>query len=292
MNLVETGTEPRIDEATLREEIEQRVRRSGSSFYWAMRLMTAERRAAMYAIYAFCREVDDIADEPGEPAEKRRGLAAWRDDIAAIYDGKRPRLPLAAALVRPVAEFELPKADLLAVVDGCEMDAEDGMVRPSWVVLDLYCDRVACAVGRLSVRIFGDFTPRCLDVADHQGRALQLTNILRDVWADAQIGRLYLPDEALSAHGIDAGEPLAVLAHPALPLVCRDVAEVARNHYREARAAMADCSRSAMRPATVMLEMYHAIFQRCEATGWRPSPVPVRVPTAVKLWCALRHGLF
>ncbi len=278
-------------QAELDAMVISRVRRSGSSFYWGMRLMAPERRQAMYAVYAFCREVDDIVDEPGLAADKRRGLAEWRDDIAAIFEGRQPKLPLARALVGPTRDYGLEREDLLAVIDGCEMDAGDGLIRPTKATLDLYCDRVACAVGRLSVRIFGEFTPRCLDVANHQGRALQLTNILRDVGVDARMGRVYLPDELLSAHGIDSRQPLDVLGHPALAAVCRELAEEARYHYAKTRAAMADCSRRAMRPAAIMLEMYHAIFLRGEKDGWQPRGEPIRIPRAVKIWCALRHGL-
>jgi phytoene synthase len=256
-----------------------------------MRMMPAERRHAMYAVYAFCREVDDIVDEPGETADKRRRLAEWRTDIAALYAGGAARLPLAAALALPIRQFDLPAEDLLAVVDGCEMDTGAGVVRPDMPTLELYCDRVACAVGRLSVRIFGDFTPISLDVANHQGRALQLTNILRDVREDAKIGRLYLPDELLSAHGIEGRDPLAVANHPAIALVCRDLGEIARYHYREASAAMARCSHRAMRPAAVMMAMYRQIFDRLEAANWYP-PDALHISKAKKIWCALRHGLF
>ncbi len=279
------------DEAALIALVMDRVRRSGSSFYWAMRMMPRQRRQAMYAIYAFCREVDDIVDEPGETDEKRRRLAIWRTDIAALYAGGAASQPLAAALARPIAQFGLPAADLIAVVDGCEMDTGQGVVRPSMPTLELYCDRVACAVGRLSVRIFGDFTPRSLDVANHQGRALQLTNILRDVREDAKIGRLYLPDNLLTAHGIDAREPLAVADHPAIGLVCRDLGEIARHHYAEASAAMAQCSHRAMRPAAVMMAMYRQIFDRLEAAHWQPAD-ELRIPKVKKIWCALRYGLF
>lgn len=272
--------------------VEERVRRSGSSFYWAMRMMAPERRQAMYAIYAFCREVDDIVDEPGETADKRRRLSQWSDDIAAIFAGRQPSLPLATALVTPVERYGLPQDDLQAVVDGCEMDSDsdNAMVRPDMATLEIYCDRVACAVGRLSVRIFGDFTPRCLDVANHQGRALQLTNILRDVHEDAAIGRLYLPDELLSAHGITDRDPAAVTRHPALPQVCRDLGAIAKRHFAEARSAMAECSHRAMRPAAVMMAMYKEIFDRLEAADWQPAE-PITIPKARKIWCAVRYGL-
>ena len=258
---------------------------TGSSFYWAMRLMSRPRRNAMYAIYAFCREVDDIADDgPFTQEQRRRQLAEWRDEIARLYAGV-PRDPLAVALVGPVAEFGLEQADFLAVIDGVEMDARDEMVRPSLAQLDLYCDHVASAVGRLSVRVFGDFQPRCLQVADSLGRALQLTNILRDLDEDAARGRLYLPDELLATHGIAGKDPRAVLAHPALSLVRRDLAAIARSHFAAAHAAMAGCSRRAMRPAALMGAIYGAILDRLEAGR------PVRISTPAKMWYALRHGL-
>ncbi|HXP96349.1 MAG TPA: presqualene diphosphate synthase HpnD [Telmatospirillum sp.] len=279
------------DEATLTALVTERVRKSGSSFYWAMRMMPIERRQAMYAIYAFCREVDDIVDEPGETADKRRRLTEWREDIAALYADRPVRLPLAAALATPIQRFALPAEDFIAVVDGCEMDTGPGVVRPDMATLERYCDRVACAVGRLSVRIFGDFTPRCLDVAHHQGLALQLTNILRDVREDAKIGRLYLPDELLSAHGIESHDPQTVANHPALALVCRDLGDVARQHYADAQDAMAQCSHRAMRPAAVMMAMYREIFDRLEAAQWQ-SGEALHIPKIRKIWCALRHGLF
>jgi phytoene synthase len=278
-------------DAALRALVTQQVLRSGTSFYWAMRLMRPHRRLAMYAIYAFCREVDDIVDEPGTTEDKLRRLAAWRDDITALYDGHQPQMPLARALAGPIREFELPAEDFIAVVDGCEMDTGRGVVRPDMATLELYCDRVACAVGRLSVRVFGDFRPASLDVANHQGRALQLTNILRDVLEDAAIGRLYLPDELLSKHGIQGDDPKSVASHPNIALVCRDLGETARHHFTEAEAVMAQCSHRAMRPAAVMMAMYRQIFDRLEAGGWQP-PVTLHISKIRKIWCALRHGLF
>ncbi|TAN56097.1 MAG: squalene synthase HpnD [Magnetospirillum sp.] len=270
--------------------VADKVRASGSSFYWGMRLLSRPRRFAMYAIYAFCREVDDIADEPGEPETKRRQLAEWRDELDRLYQG-RPVHPIAVALVGPVAEFGLPKDDFIAVIDGCEMDGRNEMVRPSMANLELYCDRVACAVGRLSVRVFGEMRPRSLDVANATGMALQLTNILRDVAVDAAIGRLYLPDELLTAHGIAGSDPMATLAHPNLTAVCRELGTTARGYFAASDRAMAECSRDAMRPATLMKEMYREIFHKVEAEGFVPRDPPVKVSRGFKLWCILRHGL-
>ena len=270
--------------------VADKVRASGSSFYWGMRLLSRPRRFAMYAIYAFCREVDDIADEPGEIETKRRQLAEWRDELDRLYLG-RPTHPVAKALIGPVAEFGLPKDDFTAVIAGCEMDARFEMVRPSMANLELYCDRVASAVGRLSVRVFGEMRPRSLEVANATGMALQLTNILRDVAVDAVIGRLYLPDELLNAHGITSGDPMMVLKHPDLVAVCRALGETARGYFAASDRAMAECSRQAMRPATLMKEMYREIFRLVEAEGFVPRDPPVKVSKGFKLWSIFRHGL-
>ena len=270
--------------------IRARVQAAGTSFYWAMRILPAPRRAAMFAIYAFCREVDDIADSEAPAAEKRAGLAAWRDEIEALFAG-RPEHLVGQALLPAVAAYHLRHADFLAVIDGMEMDAVADIRAPSLAELDLYCARVASAVGRLSVRAFGDASPAADRVADALGRALQLTNILRDLAEDAARGRLYLPHEILARHGIVARDPVLVLQDPALPLVCRDLAAIAEEHYEAAAAAMAECQRRAMRPAAIMQAIYRATFDRLVASGWRDLERPVRTPTAVKLWLALRHGL-
>lgn len=271
--------------------VRSRVQAAGSSFYWAMRILPAPRRAAMYAIYAFCREVDDIADEPAALEEKRAGLARWRDEIDAVFAGT-PRHVIGRALVEPVEQYQLRREDFLAMIDGMEMDAAEDICAPSLEKLDLYCARVASAVGHLSVRIFGDASPAAGRVADSLGRALQLTNILRDVAEDAARERLYLPRELLAAHGIRETGPAEVLGHPNLPLVCGDLAAIARRHYEDASAAMAECSRRAMRPAAIMCAVYRATFDRLVAGGWRTPARPVRTPTLVKLWLVLRHGLF
>jgi presqualene diphosphate synthase len=271
--------------------IEDKVRASGTSFYWGMRILEKTRRQAMYAVYAFCREVDDIADEDDiPPLERLRRLDVWRDEVGRIYTGEANH-PIARALIQPARDYALNQADLIAVIDGVAMDAECAVTRPDLATLDLYCDRVACAVGRLSVRIFGPFTPRCDDVAAALGRALQLTNILRDVEEDAGMGRLYLPDELLSAYGIKGEDPVAILAHPALPLVRRDLAVMARRYFAEADAAMAECPKATMKPSLLMRATYRAILDKLEAGDWQLGRGRVRLPAGLKLWYAVRHAL-
>jgi phytoene synthase len=277
-----------LDDAQLRDAIRQRVEAAGTSFYWAMRLLPAPRRDAMYAIYAFCREVDDIADD-WPPAERAAGLAAWRREIDALYAG-RPQHPVGRALHEPVARFALRREDFEAVIDGMEMDAASDIRAPDLATLDLYCARVAAAVGHLSVHAFGDPSPAAHRVADALGRALQLTNILRDLDEDAGRGRLYLPREVLDRHGIRDVEPRAVLRHPALPAACRDVAALAGRHFADAAAAMAHCSRRAMRPAAVMGAFYRATLDELLRAGWRDPTRRVGLSKGRKLWLVLRHG--
>jgi squalene synthase HpnD len=277
------------DEASLRETIRRRVEAAGTSFYWAMRLLPKERRDGMYAVYAFCREVDDIADD-WPAAERAKGLADWRDEIEAIYAGN-PRHLIARALVAPVERFQLRKSDFHDIVAGMEMDAERDIRAPDLKTLDLYCARVAGAVGHLSVHVFGDPSSAAHRVADALGRALQLTNILRDLDEDAQRGRLYLPREILDRHGIRDSDPVRVLRHPALPAVCRDLADIALGHFDAAEAAMADCSRRAMRPAATMGAFYRAMLQAMLRDGWRDPTARISLSKGKKLWLVLRHAL-
>jgi presqualene diphosphate synthase len=277
------------DEAALRDTIRRRVEAAGTSFYWAMRMLPRERRDGMYAVYAFCREVDDIADDWPAP-ERPGGLAAWHEEIEALYAG-RPRWLIGRALLAPVERFRLRQGDFHAVIAGMEMDAIEDIRAPDLATLDLYCARVAGAVGHLSVHVFGDAGEAAHRVADALGRALQLTNILRDLDEDAKRGRLYLPRELLDRHGIRTTEPAAVLRHPALPAVCRELAELALGHFAAAQAAMAQASRRAMRPAAVMGAFYRAMLDALIAAGWRDPAARVSLSKGRKLWLALRHGL-
>ena len=191
---------------------------SGSSFYAAMRILPREQRQAMFQIYSFCRQVDDIADSDGPREARLAALQQWRDDIDALYRGHPP--PRLRDYAASVQGFGLEREDFLAIIDGMEMDVPQDIRAPDLATLDLYCDRVASAVGRLSVRVFGLPHQDGILLAHHLGRALQLTNILRDIDEDAAIGRLYLPREGLLDAGIASTDPLKVAAEPALPKVC------------------------------------------------------------------------
>ena len=270
-------------------EVERIVRRAGTSFYRGMKVLPRDRRAAMYAIYAFCRLVDDVADEPAPLAEKLAGLAAWRARVEALYAGQASD-PVTRVLLQAVGRYDLRREDFLAVIDGMQMDTATAIVAPDLLTLDLYCDRVAAAVGRLSVRAFGDSSADADQVAWHLGRALQLTNILRDVAEDAGRGRLYLPREWLDEAGVPP-EPAAALHHAALPALCARMAAQAHRHFTQAEAAMARCRREAMRPARLMGATYAALLDRLQRRGWSQPDVPVKLPKWQKLWIALRFAV-
>jgi presqualene diphosphate synthase len=291
MNDAAFGTVARqLDDAALLQTIRHRVEAAGTSFYWAMRLLPPHRRNGMYAVYAFCREVDDVADGEWPVEHKLAALAAWRQEIDALYAGC-PNHLIACALREPVLRYRLRRRDFLAVIDGMEMDAREELCAPDLATLDLYCARVASAVGHLSVHVFGDPSEAAHAVAESLGRALQLTNILRDLDEDAGRGRLYLPREILDRHGIRGTEPAAILRHPALPAACREVAMIAEQYFQESIHTMARCSRRAMRPAAVMAAIYRATLSALLRSEWRDPAARVGLSTLFKLWLILRHGL-
>jgi phytoene synthase len=269
--------------------VEAIVRNAGTSFYRGMRILPPDRRAAMYAIYAFCRLVDDIADEPAAIEAKRAGLAEWRDKIHALAHGEASDATT-RVLLPAMRMFGLREADFLAVIDGMQTDAETVVVAPTYAELDLYCDQVAAAVGRLSVRAFGDGSPAADEVAYHLGRALQLTNILRDLAEDAARGRLYLPREFLRDAGIPLA-PAAALAHRKLAEVCARVAAEAADHFSAAEISMARCDRRAMRPARIMAATYRALLDALRRRGWDRVGEAASVPKWRKLAIAVRYAV-
>lgn len=262
---------------------------SGSSFYAAMRILPRAQREAMFQIYSFCRAVDDIADSGGARDERRAALAQWRADIDALYRGRPPAQ--LASYAASVAAFGLKRDDFLAIIDGMDMDAAADIRAPNEATLDLYCDRVASAVGRLSVRVFGLPEEDGRALAHHLGRALQLTNILRDIDEDAAIGRLYLPRERLSAAGIAGDDPATVAADPRLPAVCAPLIEQAKGYFAAADAIMAHHPRRIVRAPRIMSKYYGAILDLLVARGFSPPRARVRLGTAARLAILIRYGV-
>lgn len=264
-------------------------RASGSSFYTAMRILPRAQREAMFEIYSFCRLVDDVADSTAPHAERRLGLAQWRKDIDALYAGQ-PRTEL-RALAQAVRDFSLRKEDFLAVIDGMDMDAAEDIRAPDWATLDLYCDRVASAVGRLSVRVFGVGEQDGIALAHHLGRALQLTNILRDIDEDAGLGRLYLPSDELRKAGIVSADPNAVLASAGLGQVCDAVAARAAKHFEEADVIMARNPRRVVKAPRIMEEVYRHMLQGMVARGWALPRTRVSVSGLRLSWIAVQYAI-
>jgi squalene synthase HpnD len=262
----------------------------GSSFYLAMRILPPERRQAMYEVYAFCRAVDDIADDGGARVGRIAMLNRWRADLARLYAGQGTT-PLTEGLAAPVRTFGLKQEDFLAVIAGMEMDVRRDIYAPDWEALDLYCDRVASAVGRLSVRIFGIDEEKGRVLSHHLGRALQMTNILRDLDQDAEMGRLYLPKELLANAGI-AGEDIGkVLSHRRLGEACSALVARARRHFAEADSVMANCDRQSARSPRIMASVYHALLEKLVRRGWDEPRARVRPSKRQFFWAVMRYGV-
>lgn len=279
-----------MNAATQQRALNPAAKAAGSSFYAGMRVLPRPRREAMYAIYAFCRAVDDIADDQdGDRADRSLALEAWRRDIDALYAGKSAGQ---ADLLREAVEgFDLDRADLHAVIDGMAMDVAEDIRWPDATTLDLYCDRVASAVGRLSVKTFGMDDGPGKALAHHLGRALQLTNILRDIDEDAAIGRVYLPREALAAAGIIPETPAQIAAHPSLDTAARIVATNARHHFEAARAILAGRLKGHLIAPRLMEVAYARLLSQMERDGWtaprsRPRTNKLRLILTV-VWLSL-----
>ncbi len=263
---------------------------AGSSFYAGMRILPKAEREAMFAIYGFCRVVDDIADDQqGDPALRAVQMQQWRNDIAALYAGGDAGQ--AGFLDEAVRQFALDKADFVAVIDGMQMDLDGDIRWPSFATLDLYCDRVASAVGRLSVRIFGMEREPGLALAHHLGRALQLTNILRDIDEDAEIGRVYLPIEALTAAGIVPTTPAELVTAPNLDSAARWLAIHAELHFAEAHALLAAKPKGRLIAPKLMDVAYSRILATMQAQGWAAPRVRVRTNKLALLFTLARLAI-
>jgi phytoene synthase len=246
----------------------------------------------MFAIYAFCRKVDDIADDGvGTRAERHDKLEQWRADLRGLYAGSTPSQ--VRFLAPAVARYGLRLEDFLSVLDGMDMDVAEDIVAPDLATLDLYCDRVASAVGRLSIKVFGMEEGPGFELAHHLGRALQLTNILRDIDEDAAIGRLYLPREYLEA--LDCCrqmDPVTIVAQPRIDAVCHRVAKLAHHHYDEAQRILSARPRGRIKTPRLMGAVYSEILRASEAQGFAPPRHRVSLPKSRLLSLVLRQGLF
>src|SRR3569833_2805445 len=264
---------------------------SNSSFYSAMRLRPKAEREAMFAIYGFCRIVDDIADDGiGTREERKVELVKWRVELDELYAGNPSER--AHFLVEPVQKYGLRKADFLTVIDGMDMDGAVDIVAPPKMTLDLYCERVASAVGRLSIKVFGMDEGPGDELAHHLGRALQLTNILRDIDEDAGIGRCYLPREYLKDAGITSLDPKTIINDPRIDQVCKAVARAAHAWYDGAAAVLAKKPKGRIGTPRQMGAVDEEILRQTEVVGWKPPRARVSLSKPKLLGIVVRHGIF
>lgn len=268
---------------------ESKVAESGSNLTAAFKILDPERRAAINALYAFCREVDDVVDECSEPQLAAIKLSWWKTELDRLFQGQAQH-PVSKALAARMKDYGLPQESFQEIIAGVEMDLTQNRYA-SWSDLDLYCDRVAGAVGLLSARIFGTVSPATLDYAITLGRALQYTNIIRDVGDDARKGRIYLPAEAMQQAGLDAGSILRFEHSPALSQLLHDMAGRAHQLYDKAIATLPAAERRAQRPGLMMAAIYRDLLRLLESESFQIMHQRISVAPARKLWLAWRTAI-
>ena len=265
---------------------QQKAASSGSSFYYSFLFLPPERRRAITALYAFCREVDDVVDECQDPQIAATKLVWWRMEIARLYEG-RPEHPVTQALQAVLPKFNLPQEQLLEIIDGMEMDLTQTRYL-DFKALSLYCYRVASVVGLLAAEIFGYEDRKTQKYAHDLGMAFQLTNIIRDVGEDARRGRIYLPIDELQQFDVKAADILNARYSDNFRRLMEFQIERAERYYDQAFAPLAASDRRAQRPGLVMAAIYRALLKEirlegCQVLTQRTSLTPIR-----KLWLAVK----
>ena len=265
---------------------QQRAAASGSSFYYSFLFLEPRRRQAITALYAFCREVDDVVDECPDPALARTKLAWWRGEVQALYEG-RPTHPVTQALITSLKQFSLPQEQLQEIIDGMEMDLEQASYA-DFKALHLYCYRVASVVGLLAAEIFGYSDRQTLKYAHDLGLAFQLTNIIRDIGEDARRGRVYLPQDELTRFGVGADDLLHARYGESFSRLMAFQVERARELYRQAFAQLPAADRKAQRAGLIMAAIYQATLDEIERDNYRVLDQRISLPPLRKLWLAAK----
>ncbi len=263
---------------------EQKAAASGSSFYYAFRFLPADRRRAITALYAFCREVDDAVDEPHEPAIARARIDWWREEVEALYDG-RPKHPVGLALLPALEKYDLRRPLLEEIIAGMAMDLDQHRYA-TFEHLQVYCHRVAGVVGTLAARIFGYTNPRTLEYADHLGRSFQLTNIIRDVGEDARRNRIYLPAEDLATYHVPAAEVLRSQPSENFRALMAFQIRRAEASYAQALSLLPDEDRRPQRPGLVMAAIYRTLLAEISHAPELVLTQRTALPPIRKLWIA------
>jgi phytoene synthase len=264
----------------------ERAASSGSSFYYSFMFLPERRRRAITALYAFCREVDDVVDETSDAGVAHTKLDWWRSELAAVYGG-RPQHPVALALADVAGEFDLRHELLAEIIDGMQMDLECNRY-PDFAALAQYCHRVAGVVGLLSARVFGYTQPRTLDYAHDLGVAFQLTNIVRDIGEDARRDRIYLPQDDMTRYGVSAADIVAARDSEGMRNLIRFQIARARSFYSQALAKLPAEDRRAQRAGLIMASIYRRLLDEVESEGARVLTARVSLTPLTKFWLAFR----
>jgi 15-cis-phytoene synthase len=268
---------------------QNRAASSGSSFYYSFLFLPAERRLAITALYAFCREVDDAVDECSDPAIARTKLSWWRTEIAALFAGT-PSHPVTRALAPAIERFNLPQMRFQQIIDGMEMDLTQDRYA-DFGALQHYCFHVAGVVGLMAAEIFGYENPATMRYAEDLGTAFQLTNIIRDVGEDARRGRVYLPLDELARFGVSIGDVLSARESEAFTEMMRFQIARAESFYARALAALPDGDRRSQRAGLVMAAIYRTLLSKIAADGCHVLTRRTRLTPIRKLWLAWKTWL-
>jgi len=266
------------------EYCQNKAVQSGSSFYYSFMFLPPDKRRAITALYAFCREVDDVVDECSDENVARTTLAWWRTQVAAIYEGT-PQHPVCQALVPVIRQFNLPQEQLHEIIDGMEMDLTQHTYA-DFGVLQLYCYRVASVVGLLAAEIFGYTDRKTLKYAHDLGLAFQLTNIIRDVGEDARRGRIYLPLDELKQFGVHTGDILDAKNSDGFQKLMQFQIERAQRFYQHALEQLPDADRKAQRTGLIMAAIYRATLDEIMASGCHVLQERISLTPLRKLWLA------
>lgn len=267
------------------EYCQNKAAKSGSSFYYAFLFLPPARRRAITALYAFCREVDDVVDETSETSVARMKLAWWRAQVEQLFESGSADHPVMLALAEHIQPFGLKASQFHAIIDGMEMDLDQHQY-PDWDGLRNYCWHAAGVVGELSASIFGYSDAKTLEYADKLGLAFQLTNIIRDVGDDARRGRIYLPAEDLQRFNVDPNDILSRKHTEQFVDLMRFQTQRARDCYRDAMRALPEQDRRAQRPGLLMTAIYHALLSEIERDGWHVLDQRIALTPIRKFWLA------
>lgn len=256
--------------------IKKMVKKSGTSFFLSMRMLPSPKRHAMYTIYAFFRHIDDIVDGNAQPEEKLELINAWRQELDNIYDKKVPTTEIGRKIYKNCMRFKLPKEEFIKMMDSISMDLPEPLQAPSLQKFNQYCRGVAGVPGSLTLRIFGCEDEALIEkLSTTLGRALQITNILRDVKEDAQAQRIYIPEELLEKAGITSREPESVLVDKNLAIAREELARIAEADYKEAFEQIKLLNKKAARPVRMIAYIYKRYFDIMKNRGWEIiSPKP------------------